>query len=405
MRLSKLDKNKKYLLACSYGPDSMACFNLLIHDNINFDVAIVNYHLREESNLEVAGLEKYCLEKNKKLFIKNVEEKITKNIENRCREIRYDFFYELYKNNRYGALIVAHHQDDHIETYLLQLKRHILPKHYGLAPKSMIKKMVVIRPLLNKNKRELIDICQNEHVPYSIDKTNLVDDFERNKIRHQIVEKLSNKERTKLLKEIDNKNKELNKLNKSIKSSLLNNIEYMLSLDFITYLYAINRLVQKQKNDEYISKKQGQEIIKILKSDKPNILTKIKDGLYIAKEYDVFSFIDKIPEYKEFSYIIEKPCRFNCKEFYLDFRKESENRNVRVDDYPLTIRNAKEDDILIINGYEASVRRLFIDWKMPLLVRRKWPIILNKLGKPIYIPRYQKNFKKDENTNFYVKIK
>ena len=243
------------------------------------------------------------------------------------------------------------------------------------------------------------------YIPYSIDKKNLNDDFERNKIRHQIIEKLSEKERAELLKEIDNKNKELNKLNKSIKSSLLNNIEYILSLNFITYLYAINRLVQKFKNGEFMSKKQGLEIIKILKSDKPNVLTKIKDGLCLVKEYDFFYFIDKIPENKDFSYVIKEPCKFNCEEFYLDFRKGSENRNVKIEDYPLTIRNAKEDDVLLINGYEVTVRRLFIDWKMPLLFRRKWPIILNKFGKPIYIPRYQKNFKKDKNTNFYVKTK
>ena len=68
MRIPKLNKNKKYLLACSYGPDSMALFNLLIKDNIDFDVAIVNYHLREESNLEVAWLKRYCELNNKSLL-------------------------------------------------------------------------------------------------------------------------------------------------------------------------------------------------------------------------------------------------------------------------------------------------------------------------------------------------
>ena len=87
MRIPKLSVDKKYLLACSYGPDSMALFNLLLKDNINFDVAIVNYHLREESDLEVKGLKSFCETHKKTLFIKIVEEKIEKNIENKCREI------------------------------------------------------------------------------------------------------------------------------------------------------------------------------------------------------------------------------------------------------------------------------------------------------------------------------
>ena len=47
-----LNKNQKYLLACSHGPDSMALFYMLKEEGYNFAVAHVNYHHREESNLE-----------------------------------------------------------------------------------------------------------------------------------------------------------------------------------------------------------------------------------------------------------------------------------------------------------------------------------------------------------------
>ena len=45
-----LDKNKKYLLACSFGPDSMALCEMLRQEKCNFSIAHVNYHLREESD-------------------------------------------------------------------------------------------------------------------------------------------------------------------------------------------------------------------------------------------------------------------------------------------------------------------------------------------------------------------
>ena len=51
-----LDKSKKYLLACSSGPDSMALFYLLVKNGYDFACAIVNYHIRKESDEEVASL-------------------------------------------------------------------------------------------------------------------------------------------------------------------------------------------------------------------------------------------------------------------------------------------------------------------------------------------------------------
>ena len=47
-----LEKNKHYLLACSFGPDSMALFDMLLKEGYKFSVAHVNYHLRKEANEE-----------------------------------------------------------------------------------------------------------------------------------------------------------------------------------------------------------------------------------------------------------------------------------------------------------------------------------------------------------------
>ena len=49
------------------------------------------------------------------------------------------------------------------------------------------------------------------------------------------------------------------------------------------------------------------------------------------------------------------------------------------------------------------MRREFINWKMPNELRAKWPVIVNKDGEIVYVPRYNVNFKPDLNTNFYVK--
>ena len=142
-----LDKNKRYLLACSYGPDSMALFDLLIKNKYNFEVAHVNYGLRVEAADETSKLTQYCEKKNVKLHIYKAEEEITRNIEEKCREIRYDFFQKIIEKHRLDALLVAHNQDDNIETFFLQKNRHNIVEKYGLEETTFIKNYTVIRPL------------------------------------------------------------------------------------------------------------------------------------------------------------------------------------------------------------------------------------------------------------------
>ena len=84
-----LPKQNKYLLACSYGPDSMALFQMLKNEGYHFDVAHIQYNLREDSKKECEDLLRYCAEQGIKCFAYKVEEKIERNIEERCREIRY----------------------------------------------------------------------------------------------------------------------------------------------------------------------------------------------------------------------------------------------------------------------------------------------------------------------------
>ena len=105
----------------------------------------------------------------------------------------------------------------------------------------------------------------------------------------------------------------------------------------------------------------------------------------------------------DFSFKIDGPSTLDTEYFYLDFTGDTSNRNVSKDDYPITVRNAKPNDVYIIKGYEKQLRRLFIDWKVPVPLRKRWPIIINKNGTIIYVPRYQKDFKKEDNCNFYVK--
>ena len=398
-----LDKNKNYLLACSFGPDSMALFYMLLKEGFRFSVAHVNYHLREESNNETKGLIDYCEKNNIQFYICDVKEEIINNIEERCREIRYQFFHDVFeKEQKFDALLVAHHQDDLLETYLLQKQRKILPHHYGLSENTTLFGIPVIRPLLGYKKANLLELCTTFFIPHAFDSSNFLDIFARNKIRHEVVEKMTENERKEMLKKIEKDNSILESAYKKIGSLDELSNRQILELEPIVYRLYLNRLAKEIQPDFEVSSNIANEIKKVLLSDKPNVQMKVSKNLDFVKEYETCYFDFPNSQF-DYQYLLERPAQLDTPYFYLDFTNGASNRNITDDEYPLTIRNAQLEDVAFIKDYPVKVRRLFIDWKMPTSLRKRWPVILNKDNRIIYIPRYQKDFVPNEQSNFYVK--
>ena len=397
----KLDKNKKYLLACSFGPDSMALFDMLQKENYSFEVAHVNYHLREESDSEEAGLREYCKIKGVKILVFQNKESFNSNIEANCREVRYDFFSKLYKEYGFDALLVAHNEDDLIETYLLQKKRKNLVFHYGLAELNEIKGMKVIRPLLSFKKKELLDYCDELSIPYAIDKTNLLPFFERNKIRINTVSKMNDQERKDIVQEIDTKNRELSKTLDKV-NAVSNKSGELLELSEIEFAYYLNIKLKELGIIQPITYKQSLEVVKLLKSNKANIsLNVARNQAVIYKTYDSLIIEKKDDQFE--TIFVKEPCVIDNRFLFADLVKEGPKRKIKNDDYPLTIRTYQKGDRVRISDYEVLVRRLFIDWKMPLYLRKRWPLFVNKDNRIVYIPRYREDFKIENSPNFYVK--
>lgn len=403
----KLEKNKKYLLACSYGPDSMALFGMLLIDKYQFIVAHVNYGLREEAKFETDELTSFCESFGIKLYKKYVNGNAFKgNIESKCRDVRYRFFSEVFECENCDELLVAHHLNDHIETYLLQKQRRSFVTHYGLAEKRHLYSMDVRRPLLHLTKDELLDYCYSKNIPFAIDKTNLENKFQRNKIRHEIVEKMSKEEMLKICEEISKKNAKIRELDTFLENLDLNSVEVMVNLDDKTFLSALHKdlafFLDENNKKINISLSRAKEIKKALLSPKSNITIDLGKSIKYTKAYDrCYYTINK--ESEPYSYVLERPSKLDTPYFYLDFSKGASNRNVTESDYPITIRTARANDTFKIRDYSVKVRRAFIDWKMPLELRRKWPVIVNKNGEVIYVPRYKPNFFPNSSTNFFVK--
>ena len=284
----------------------------------------------------------------------------------------------------------------------MQKKRKNLVNYFGIKEISYFTDVEIIRPLLKYRKKELLIYCRMFGVPYAIDKTNLEDHFLRNQLRHQVVELMTPEERNETLKEIDSENEKLAAIFEKISKINSNKIEDYNRLNDTEFLYAVVALGRRIKSDFTISKEQGAELRKVLLSDKPNVSLTV-DELCFIKEYDSFSIKEDSPTY-DYEYVLNEPGKLDTPYFSLDFTQNQQRRNVSPDDYPLTIRNARSNDAFRIKDYEKEIRRLFIDWKMPVSLRNRWPVIINKDGVIVYVPRYQKDFLASKDENFIVKF-
>lgn len=192
--LNSLDSQKLdngILVACSGGRDSMVLLDVLVKvlPGMRIGVLYVNHNLRgNDSIAEENFVRKIVIEKYKlPLFSHNVDVKEWQNcgsIENKAREIRYNFFRDVLVRERYGFIATAHHMNDKIETFFLNLLRG-----GGLQSLTSIPSVNhdIIRPLLCVTRSQINDYVEENAVEYVEDKTNSQPLYKRNRIRNEVL--------------------------------------------------------------------------------------------------------------------------------------------------------------------------------------------------------------------------
>ncbi len=176
-------KEKKNLLAFSFGVDSSALFFLLIENNIPFDIALVNYGTRSNSDKEETQAK--ALAKKYDLTCYTIRAPIfTTHFEKNARDFRYTFFEELMDTHGYENLLTAHQLNDQLEWLLMRLSKGAgVSELLGLEAVSQRKSYTLIRPLLPYCKDELLAYLEENSYPYFIDESNAELKYERNQFR------------------------------------------------------------------------------------------------------------------------------------------------------------------------------------------------------------------------------
>ena len=120
-------ESSHFLLAVSGGADSMALLQLFYSLELKFQVAHVNYHLRgKDSDADQELVKNFCSENNIPFHLYEVSDKDQKpenSIQNWARNLRYDFFREIQKTENLDYLVTAHHLNDQLETFLINLSK------------------------------------------------------------------------------------------------------------------------------------------------------------------------------------------------------------------------------------------------------------------------------------------
>lgn len=188
-------KNKKLFLACSGGVDSMVLFYLLVKAEFQVSVLHVNYHLRgEDSNNDAQFVKSTCEKLNLPFYLKSVDTKQILqekggNLQDVARKIRYDWFHEITDQDADNFILLAHHNDDQVETFF----QHIARKSGILGLAGMLENHnQIVRPLLNSSKEEILEFAKSHDILWREDKSNVKNDYTRNKLRNKLLPEVIN---------------------------------------------------------------------------------------------------------------------------------------------------------------------------------------------------------------------
>ena len=189
------------IVALSGGMDSMCLLDVFYRLSQEFNYKLyavhVNHGIRgEEATRDMNFVKKYCESIGVNLFIKKIDavsyskkEKLT--LEEAARILRYNELDKIYKdfakkNKTY--ILVAHHDQDQVETII-----HNMVRGSGIKGLSGMKNIsnYIIRPFLNSKKSDIEEYVKKYNIPYVIDSTNSDTKYTRNYIRNEIVSRLT----------------------------------------------------------------------------------------------------------------------------------------------------------------------------------------------------------------------
>ena len=309
------------VLGVSGGPDSITMLDILNEIknddkiNLNFEIIVchINHMIREEANEDEEYVKKYCNKKNIQFYSESIDVKKLANnnktgVEETGRTVRYEFFNEICEKTNANKIAIAHNKNDKIETIIMNVIRGT-----GISGLKGIeaKRGKYIRPLIECERFEIENYCEQNKLNPKIAKTNFDNEYTRNKISNVVIPYIKKEFNPNIIETIDRLSDVVNKedlyieeqMKKEYKNILqeerngqivlnlkkFNNQEKVIKARLV--LYTITRLLGNCKGIEKIH---IEDIIKLCSNNIGNkYLTPNKNVKVLVKNHQVY-FISQI---------------------------------------------------------------------------------------------------------------
>jgi len=425
--LKKYDyiSNKKLLLAVSGGIDSMVLLDLMLKNRMNISIAHCNFSLRgAESDFEQNFITDYCKKKRITLYIKYFDtkkyaEKNKKSIQVAARELRYKWFFELKNKYKFDYIATAHHLDDSLETFFINLLRGTgIDGLVGIGENENI-----IRPLSDFSRVEIEKYATQNNLKWCEDSSNKSDKYERNNLRNNIIplfKKLNPSFLHSFAKTIDQLNV-VKKFSDEIAHQIINELVFVRNKD--NYLNIEKLLIYKNHN--FILYKWLSPYGFTAWNDIYNLITAQSGKFVETNEYKLLKNRNELILYqknKTFSenifFISENQTEINIPikleitlkktHFFNIINKNAVCVDKKMLKFPLVVRKYKEGEYFCpfgMKGQKKKISKFFKDQKLSIQEKENnWILYSDNQVVWIIGQRLDDRFKITENTTSILKI-
>ena len=294
-------KKKKYVVAVSGGPDSLALVALtkayMFSKKTKFYYVLVDHNIRKNSSQEAKKVKNLLKKKNLNLKVIFNKKKISKNIQAEARNTRYDILKNFCRKKNIKVILTAHNLEDQVETFLIRLSRGSGLK--GLSSMKALSKInnrvSLFRPLLDTQKKFLMKISKTIFGKYFEDPSNKNKKYLRTKVRN-LRKPLENSgiKYEKIFRSIQNLshskttlekflNKIFKELIKKVNSEILINFKKYKNLNEDIKMAVINQSIKQLKNNYYDSRSKKVENL-MINLEKKNFKNSTLGGCVFLKK-------------------------------------------------------------------------------------------------------------------------
>ena len=384
------DERTRVLAAVSGGVDSVVLVKLLDSVGVQFSIAHCNFQLRaKESDGDEVLVKRLAKEHNVPFFAKRFEtgayaEERKISIQMAARELRYRWFEELIQQQDLDCIATAHHHDDNVETFFLNLVRGTGIR--GLTGMDPVNKHI-IRPLLFARKDDIRTFAHHNNVTYREDSSNADPKYGRNFLRKEILPKLE--EMNPGFVETMRNNMENLRLTESVYLNYLEELKreiveqdadlVKLKISSLRELSSLPALLYELISPYGFSTANVSDIINALDGDSGKQFLSKTHRLVKDRKFLIINVNDN-PGFSRDAFVIEENTRHISKPLALSFERKSRrglviprsDRTACLDlaklVYPLKLRAWTNGDYMYPLGMKGrkKLSDIFIDNKIPM---------------------------------------